>query len=94
MARLRRIEGVQRVSVASSDKLDQAASGTSDSAGDGSNGCQTTAEVPQFQMVVFFGAPQAAASQDKRSGIQGAIQTLNEGTAGTTSTPAPATPGS
>ena len=40
-------------------------------------------------MVVFFGTPQAAATQSSASGIQGAIQTLNEGTAGTTTTPTP-----
>jgi Tfp pilus assembly protein PilN len=92
MARLRRLEGVQRVSVASSNKQDQATASQSDDGG--SQGCQTTDEVPQFQMVVFFGTPQAAATQAGASGIQGTIKALNEGTAGTTSTPAPATPGS
>jgi Tfp pilus assembly protein PilN len=91
MARLRRLEGVQRVSVAASGKADDNSGATSDSAGGGaSGGCQTTDEVPQFQMVVFFGAAQAAATQAAASsGIQGAIKTLNEGTAGTTPTPAP-----
>jgi Tfp pilus assembly protein PilN len=91
MARLRRLEGVQRVSVAASGKADTSTNATSDSAGGGgaSGGCQTTDEVPQFQMVVFFGAAQAAATQATASGIQGAIKTLNEGTAGTTPTPAP-----
>ena len=45
-------------------------------------------------MVVFFGTPQARGFDRPRAGVQGAIQTLNEGTAGTTATPAPATPGS
>ena len=45
-------------------------------------------------MVVFFGTPQAVATETEPSGIQGAIKTLNEGTSGTTPTPAPATPGS
>ena len=94
MARLRRLEGVQRVSVASSNKQDQASASQSDSGDSGSNGCQTTDQVPQFQMVAFFGTPQATTTQAGTSGIQGAIKTLNEGTAGTTSTPAPATPGS
>ena len=40
-------------------------------------------------MVVFFGTPQAAATQSSATGIKGAIKTLNEGTAGTTATPAP-----
>jgi Tfp pilus assembly protein PilN len=93
MARLRRLEGVQRVSVAASDKQDSS-SGTasqSDSGSDGSAaGCQTDDQVPQFQMVVFFGTPQAAAAGTSASGVKGAIQTLNEGTSGTTTT----TPGS
>jgi Tfp pilus assembly protein PilN len=96
MARLRRLEGVQRVSVASSGKQDGASSAasSSDSGDSGSGGCQIDDQIPQFQMVVFFGTPQATAAQRSASGIKGAIQTLNEGTAGTTATPAPATPGS
>jgi Tfp pilus assembly protein PilN len=94
MARLRRLEGVRRVSVASSNKQDQVSASQSDSGGNSATGCQTTDEVPQFQMVVFFGTPQATATATATaSGVQGAIKTLNEGTAGTTSTPAPATPG-
>jgi Tfp pilus assembly protein PilN len=93
MARLRRLEGVQRVSVAASGKQD-ASSGTaasqSDSGSGGSTGCQTDDQVPQFQMVVFFGTPQAAGTAGSSSGVKGAIQTLNEGTSGTTTT----TPGS
>ena len=94
MARLRRLEGVERVSVASSGKQDQATASQSDSGDSGSNGCQTSDQIPQFQMVVFFGAERAAATDSTPSGIQGAIKTLNEGTSGTTTTPAPATPGS
>ncbi len=95
MARLRRLEGVERVSVSSSGKADQSSAAQSDSAGGGgANGCQTSDEVPQFQMVVFFGTPQAVTPDSTASGLQGAVKTLNEGTAGTTSTPAPATPGS
>ncbi len=95
MARLRRLEGVQRVSVAASDKQDSssgAASSQSDSGSGGGSaaGCQTDDQVPQFQMVVFFGTPQAAATESSASGVKGAIQTLNEGTSGTTTT----TPGS
>jgi Tfp pilus assembly protein PilN len=96
MARLRRLQGVQRVSVATSDKGDGTSSTASqaDTGDSGSGGCQTTDQVPQFQMVVFFGTPQSAAAQASASGIKGAIQTLNEGTAGTTATPAPTKPGS
>ena len=92
MARLRRLEGVQRVSVATSGKQDSSsgAASQSDSGSGGGAGCQTDDQVPQFQMVVFFGTPQAAASQSSPTGIQGAIKTLNEGTAGSTTT----TPGS
>ena len=90
MARLRRLEGVQRVSVASSGKQDGSASASKSDSGDsGSGGCQIDDQIPQFQMVVFFGTPQASAASTTASGIQGAIKTLNEGTAGTTATPAP-----
>ena len=84
MARLRRLEGVQRVSVAASDKQDSSSGAASQSDGGGSGGsagCETDDQVPQFQMVVFFGTPQAAATQSSPTGIQGAIKTLNEGTA-------------
>jgi Tfp pilus assembly protein PilN len=94
MARLRRLEGVQRVSLASSGKSDESVTAGAGAEGS-SGGCQTTDQVPQFQMVVFFGAPQAVATDSSSAtGVQGAIKTLNEGTAGTTTTPAPATPGS
>jgi Tfp pilus assembly protein PilN len=95
MARLRRLEGVQRVSVASSSKQDGSSSASQSDSGDGgSGGCQIDDQIPQFQMVVFFGTPQAAAATSTASGVKGAIQTLNEGTAGTTASPAPSTPGS
>jgi Tfp pilus assembly protein PilN len=97
MARLRRLEGVERVSVAQSGKADEADSGaaqSSESTDSGSNGCQITDEIPQFQMVVFFGTPQAAAGTADSAGVQSTIDMLNEGTSGTTTTPAPAAPGS
>jgi Tfp pilus assembly protein PilN len=97
MARLRRLEGVQRVSVASSGKAEAVTSGaaqSSDSAATSSNGCQIDDQIPQFQMVVFFGTPQASTAAAATSGLQGAVKTLNEGTSGTTTTPAPAAPGS
>ena len=52
MARLRRLQGVQRVSVATSDKGDGTSSTASqaDTGDSGSGGCQTTDQVPQFQM--------------------------------------------
>jgi Tfp pilus assembly protein PilN len=96
MTRLRRLEGVQRVSVASSDKSEGSAGAASSggSAGSSSGGCQTSDEIPQFQMVAFFGAAQApatAAAAAAAGTTQAAIDTLK---GGTTTTPAPATPGS
>jgi Tfp pilus assembly protein PilN len=95
MARLRRLEGVQRVSVANATKTEGGSSG-SETTGEGtSGGCQTTDQIPQFQMVVFFGTPQAnAESGSGKNGIQSTIDAINGGTAGTTTTPAPAAPGS
>jgi Tfp pilus assembly protein PilN len=91
MARLRRLQGVERVSVASSGKAEAATA-----AGAGSTGCQTSDQVPQFQMVVFFGTPHPAqsAAATPASSIKAAIDTVNGGTGGTTTTPAPAAPGS
>ena len=98
MARLRRLEGVTRVSVGSSKKADGNASAASSSAGESApagTGCQTTANTPQFQMVVFFGNAQASTATGAAAGtVKAAIDTINGGTAGTTPTPAPANPGS
>ncbi|MBA3327348.1 MAG: hypothetical protein H0T43_03495 [Solirubrobacterales bacterium] len=49
LARLRAIDGVQRVSLSSSEKADQA-SGTAET------DCRTTEGRPQFQMTIFFRA--------------------------------------
>jgi Tfp pilus assembly protein PilN len=93
MTRLRRLEGVQRVSVASSDKSEGSAGAASSGGSAGSGGCQTSDEIPQFQMVAFFGAAQAPASAAAAAAgtTQAAIDTLK---GGTTTTPAPAIPGS
>jgi Tfp pilus assembly protein PilN len=96
MARLRRLEGVQRVSVANSAKTAGASSSQGSKSETSSTGsCQTNDRIPQFQMVVFFGTPQAvAATQTGTSGsVKAAIDTINGGTNGTTTTPAPAAPG-
>jgi Tfp pilus assembly protein PilN len=89
MARLRRLEGVERVSVASSGKADNGnASSSSESSTDGP-GCQITDEIPQFQMVVFFGTPTAtstAATTTPAGSVKAAIDTINGGTSGTTTT--------
>lgn len=48
LARLRTIDGVQRVTLASSEKSDAAAGGETD--------CRATAKMPQFQVTVFYKA--------------------------------------
>lgn len=50
VARLRAIDGVQRVSLASSEKLDQGALSETD--------CRATDNMPQFQLTVFYEAPE------------------------------------
>jgi Tfp pilus assembly protein PilN len=56
MAKMRNINNVTRVSLTSSEKLDQAAGSTSggDSSGDSSDCRQGNDQFPQFEMVVFF----------------------------------------
>lgn len=49
LARLRAIDGVQRVTLASSEKLDDASPNESD--------CRANAKMPQFQVTVFYQAP-------------------------------------
>ncbi len=57
MARLRTINGVKRVSLAASEKSDAASGGGSGDAG--SDDCRNgSRRYPQFQLVVFFDAPQ------------------------------------
>jgi Tfp pilus assembly protein PilN len=48
LARLRSIDGVQRVTLASSEKSDSASLNATD--------CRTTAKIPQFQVTVFYKA--------------------------------------
>jgi Tfp pilus assembly protein PilN len=48
LARLRSIDGVQRVTLASSEKSDTASGGETD--------CRSTARMPQFQVTVFYKA--------------------------------------
>jgi Tfp pilus assembly protein PilN len=63
MARLRRLEGIQRVTLQTSAKPDGGASdGTSSSGGATPNGCQKTAQTPQFGIVAFFDASRSAAT--------------------------------
>jgi Tfp pilus assembly protein PilN len=72
MARLRTLNGVERVSLAASEKSAAAGGGaTSDSAGASATDCRNGSSVfPQFQMVVFFKAPKVA--PDATTGAQGA----------------------
>ena len=95
MARLRRLEGVRRVSVAASTKAEdtQAPSASPDESAD-TGTCRVDDQTPEFQIVVFFGTPRAAPTQAPATGARGAIETINGGSAGTTTTPAPAAPGS
>lgn len=60
MARLRTVNGVQRVTLSSSEKSDSA-SGAAGAAGGGSSDCRYgSRRYPQFNLVVFFEAPKAS----------------------------------
>jgi Tfp pilus assembly protein PilN len=65
MARLRTMRGVQRVSLASSEKAEGAAGGGGASATDCRNG---SSRFPQFQLVVFFDAPKSAQATAGQAG--------------------------
>ena len=56
---LRRVDGVERVSLSSSQKLEQAAAGSSSGSGGASDGdCRNgNAHYPQFSMTLFFATP-------------------------------------
>ena len=60
---LRRIDGVQRVTLSSAEKLgDTGAAG--DSGGNSNGDCRNgNAHYPQFSMTLFFDAPAAAGTQ-------------------------------
>lgn len=93
MAAFRRIDGVQRVSLASSEKSDAAAGGGAAGAGGGNGDCrQGRSKFPQFALVVFFDAPAgtvppgtagvgAAAAPTGPSGPTGATGPATETTA-------------
>jgi Tfp pilus assembly protein PilN len=60
---LRRVNGVQRVSLSSSEKLQQT-SGGSDAATGGDDDCRHgNVRYPQFSMTLFFAAPSGGAAQ-------------------------------
>jgi Tfp pilus assembly protein PilN len=62
MSRLRVIDGVTRVSLASSEKQDTAAGASGAGGGGGSDGCRgASSAYPQFSIVVFFGGAAKAA---------------------------------
>jgi Tfp pilus assembly protein PilN len=78
LARLRTMHGVQRVSLASSEKTD---GGAGTGGGGGSGDCRNgDAQFPQFQVVVFFDAPKAAAPAQGTTPSQAATQTTSNGT--------------
>jgi Tfp pilus assembly protein PilN len=93
MARLRRLEGVERVSLSSSEKTDDtagssAATTDSGSAGGSSDGKCTAGsdQIPEFALVVFL-TPVSAATSSGTSGpaagtAAAAIQTINSTTSG------------
>jgi hypothetical protein len=77
MSRLRQVDGVQRVSLASSEKAEAGAAG-----GGPSGDCRMgSAKYPQFQMVIFLSAPTPATTP-------GAASASATPAAATTPTPA------
>jgi Tfp pilus assembly protein PilN len=60
MARMRLVDGVQRVSLTSSEK-GSGGGGATAAAGTSSGGCGSSDQFPSFQIVVFMRAPVAAA---------------------------------
>jgi hypothetical protein len=76
LARLRAIDGVQRVSLASSEKADSASVSNTD--------CRGTSGMPQFQVTVFFQAQEGivpAASATTTASTTGAAPAATEGSA-------------
>ena len=78
LARLRSIDGVERVTLASSEKSDAAAGGAAD--------CRANEKMPQFQVTVFYGAPDgivpaadAAAAQSSNTAATAAPNTAAAG---------------
>jgi Tfp pilus assembly protein PilN len=57
---LRRADGVQRISLSSSERLDAGASGAGSASGDCRNG---NAKFPKFSMTLFYAAPTPTATQ-------------------------------
>lgn len=97
LSALRRMDGVQRVSLSSSETsppkaaTDGSPSGSAAGAGTSSDCRGTSQRKPQFSMTVFFSAPQA---QTATAGATGAAATTTSTTTATTATttPAPAAP--
>jgi hypothetical protein len=99
MARLRAVQGVTRVSLASSVKADpQQGTGVADSASGAPAGCGKGSP-PTFEMVIFFEGAKAAAGSSAvatrsaaatASATATATPTPAAGTAAATATPAPA----
>ncbi len=83
MAAFRRIDGVQRVSLASSEKSDAVGGGAG--AGGGSGDCrQGRSKFPQFALVVFFDAPVGAVPPGTAGVATAAAPTGPTGPTGTT----------
>jgi Tfp pilus assembly protein PilN len=76
LARLRAVDGVQRVSLSSSEKSDSASLSDTD--------CRRTVRMPQFQVTVFFRAPAGIVPATDAKPAAGAAAT---GAAATSTTP-------
>ena len=85
------VDGVQRVSLASSDKSDTAvSSGPVTAAGSGAGGCNVSRHFPTFNMVVFFD-PQDTTLSSGAAGT-GAATTAAATTTGSATPAATTTP--
>jgi hypothetical protein len=81
LARLRTMHGVQRVSLASSEKSDSTTGPVVAGNGGGSGDCRNgDGRFPLFQVVVFFDAPKAAQTAQGTTPSQAATQTTSNGT--------------
>jgi len=98
IARMRQVDGVQRVSLSSSEKTDTAGGASAPGGGGGGGDCRNGSDrFPKFELVVFFRAIEAPAAAAPAAAVPGAPATTTSTTSTTTATPAAApasTPGS
>jgi Tfp pilus assembly protein PilN len=91
MARLRTIDGVTRVSLSKSDKEATAGGAGTDRRAPSSTGYCGKADVPAFEVVVFFEGAKDASIAPAPGGTAAAATTASTPAAGTTPTPAAGT---